>query len=156
MTVITIILVLVVASAILFHRLRKQSAVDLAGKLKELADRHQVNPGTIFTTGNRAMSINKAAGFLFYVEQQEDRLISHAVDITRLKGVELIKRHGFSGSASGADVKQHLAAIDLHLNTGLQGSDGYVLSFYSEKQDQVSDMKMLFQKAWHWKRLMLR
>ena len=141
----------------LVYFLRKAPNPDLEfSTLKHLASSHDITMDKAFVWRNKGMAINKAAGKLLYVENSEGKVAAKVIDITNLKTCEIVKRYSHSANTPGGSSAKRLASIDLELQVAQGDANEWVFRFYNEKYDKVSDMKMLFQKAWHWKRMLLR
>jgi hypothetical protein len=157
MTVVLIGTAVAAGAAYLLYLHRKAQNPDVVlSALNQLASENHMSPDTTFVWRNRGMAINKALGKLLYVENSGGKETVQIVDITDLKACEIVKRYSQSAGLPGGRTKKHLASIDLELLVKQNGPGGCIMSFYNEKYDKVSDMKMLFQKAWHWKRMLLR
>ena len=144
-------------AALLIRYVRKRSTnnIDVAKELREFAEENRVSPDASFVWKHRGIAINKARSVLLYIDAKGKTPVRHLISLTQLKNCNIVRTYKSAkiDKATGKPPVSYLSSISLRLLLEDDQKSNVVLPFYSSGHDKVTDMKMLFQKAWHWKRI---
>ena len=140
---------------LIFLTRKRPNAAAVRKLLDELATKNEFTSDTEFISSNRGYMLDKSGERLLYVELDKNRTTQMLIDVAAVTGCEIVRTYKTKSETKSGVAAKYLSKIHLHLLSG-DSHPHCKLRFYDEALDNVSDMKMLFQKAWHLKRSILR
>jgi|GEM_PF-6156636 len=147
--------VAIIFPGLIFLMRKRQNATTVRKLLDELATKNGFTSNTEFVSCNRGYMLDKTGERLLYVELDKGKATHMLIDVAAVSGCEIVRTYKAKSEAKPGSAAKYLSKIHLHLLSG-DSHPHCKLRFYDEALDNVSDMKMLFQKAWHLKRSILR
>jgi len=141
------------------RRQDQQNALRVSEILYRRAEQNALRKDALFIRKKQGVWIDKKKNLLFYVLLNKDTIKETLINLSDLKTCEI--RKNYTTQQQGGNFffkksKKHIDTIVLRLEQKDDSGSVLEIPFYKNNDDRLSEMKMLFQKAWHLKRLIER
>lgn len=141
------------------NRQDRQDALRVSKILYKKAENNALRKDALFIRKKQGIWIDKKKNLLAYVILDKYAAHHSLIDLSALKLCEI--RKNYTDQQQGGILflrrsQKHIDTIVLRLEQENSSEPAIEIPFYRNNYDRLSEMKMLFQKAWHLKRLIER
>lgn len=150
LTVIAIVLLVLRTHAVERRERRKL----ITKELRTYEARHNISLSTVFLRNHWAIALDSESSRLLYLTFMNRKLKTTILELDKIRDCGILKTYTSSRPflLLGAKHKRRLGGISLQFKH-MDSHGDYQIPFYHHAHDKVAEMKMLFQKARHWQRM---
>jgi hypothetical protein len=129
----------------------------IARELKTQATQHKLGRVTTLIRKHWGIALDKENLVLLYVRMEQRELKTQLINLNYMHSCRIVRKHNVLQSRMPFQKlpKEYLEQILLEIQLSLP-EGRYYIPFFDDDHDQLSEMKTLFQKAWHWQCTILR
>lgn len=155
MIAVIMILCVVLAVAALIIITRKQNRkqfIMIEEEMKSAISKGALNIDEKVVLHNRIIAIDREKSVLLYVKLEKGEAKFDLIDLGQIHSCEIVKlgnKWTPTGKKSLKPVEEHINAINLQLQA--TNNISFDINFYNEMEDDISEMKNLFDKAISWR-----
>lgn len=126
----------------------------VAGELKAGCEKYGLSTSRMLVRRDWGLALDRDKSKMLYVRMQSHELISDLIHLGELLKCQVLRNHEHSRHGATIHERQEGRLKQILLEIQLTAPGGrYLIPFYNDGHDKLSEMKMLFQKAWHWQRM---